>query len=487
MTGLLTEPARPRLVREHRWAPWFAVGAVCFGAFMGQLDASVVTLAFPTLQRQFTTGLAAVQWVSLAYLLTLVALLVPVGRWSDRAGRKLVYLYGFVVFTAASAVCGLAGSLRMLVVVRAVQAAGAAMLQANSVALVATSVPPARRRAALGVQAAAQSLGLAVGPTAGGLMVASVGWRWIFLVNVPVGVVAVVAGVFLLPRTRHRAGEGGSDAGGVVLLGCAAAALLVALSSVSGLALPRPVAVGLAVLAMASAGGLVWWERRARTPLLDVRLLASRGVDIGLAGALAAYMVLFGPLVLFAQTLGGHTANALRAGIVLTALPAGFGLAAVAGERLLPRGWPDRCRCVAGGLVAAAAAAGLAVPGLPAGMALSLLGLLGLGLGTFIPANNAVVMGAVPASQAAATGGMVNMARGLGTAFGVAVVALALHLGARQGHPGEGVPLTMAVLAAVALLAAATGRAAGTGPHHGTKPGRPSNPVEHPVGEEYPR
>ena len=154
---LLREPARPAVVREHRLAPWLAVATVCFGAFMGQLDASIVTLAFPALQRQFGVGLAGVQWVSLAYLLALVALLVPVGRWSDRSGRKLVYLYGFVLFSAASAACGLASALPALIGLRVAQAAGAAMLQANSVALVATSAPGGRRRAALGVQAAAQA------------------------------------------------------------------------------------------------------------------------------------------------------------------------------------------------------------------------------------------------------------------------------------------------------------------------------------------
>src|ERR1700722_5647029 len=103
MVTLLREPARRAAIRERPLAPWFAVGTVCFGAFMGQLDASVVTVAFPALQRQFGAGLAAVQWVSLAYLLALTTLLVPAGRWSDRAGRKLLYLYGFVVFAPASA------------------------------------------------------------------------------------------------------------------------------------------------------------------------------------------------------------------------------------------------------------------------------------------------------------------------------------------------------------------------------------------------
>ncbi len=143
LVTLLREQARPGVIREHRWAPWLAVPTVCFGAFMGQLDASIVTLAFPALQRQFGVSLAGVQWVSLAYLLVLVVLLVPVGRWSDRYGRKLVYLYGFVLFSAASAACGLTQSLAVLVGLRVMQAAGAAMLQANSVALVATNAPPA--------------------------------------------------------------------------------------------------------------------------------------------------------------------------------------------------------------------------------------------------------------------------------------------------------------------------------------------------------
>src|SRR5947209_6160402 len=163
-------------------------------AFMGQLDASIVTLAFPAIGGYFHAGLAAVQWVSLSYLLTLVALLAPVGRLADAFGRKQLYLYGFALFTAASAACGLAPNLPTLICFRVVQALGAAMLQANSVALVTTSVPPGRVRAALGVQAAAQALGLAFGPVVGGVLVQSLGWQWVFGVNVPVGVLGLIAG-----------------------------------------------------------------------------------------------------------------------------------------------------------------------------------------------------------------------------------------------------------------------------------------------------
>jgi MFS family permease len=457
---LLREPARPAMVREHRIAPWLAVAAVCFGAFMGQLDASVVTLAFPALQHQFGAGLAGVGWVSLAYLLALVALLVPAGRWSDRYGRKLVYLYGFVVFTAASAGCGLAPSLAALIGLRVVQAAGAAMLQANSVALVAASAPAGRRRAALGVQAAAQALGLALGPVAGGLLVASAGWRSIFFINVPVGAAAVAAGWFLLPRTRQRAAGPGADPFGLVLLAAAAAGALITLSGVSGLGLPVPLLAGFAALAVLAGTGLVWWEQRAAAPLIDLAALAAGGTRRLLAGALCAYLVLFGPLVLFPQVLTAHGGSVLRAGLMLSALPAGFGLAAVAAERILPARWPDRRRCLAGAVLASGCAAALAIPA-PAIVMVAWLGLLGVGLGAYIPANNTAIMAVVPPEQAAAAGGMVNMARGLGTAAGVAVVTLALHAAARLGHASAGPAVAMAALAACALAAAQAARRAG--------------------------
>jgi len=497
VVALLREPARPAVIREHPLAPWFAVATVCFGAFMGQLDASVVTVAFPALQRQFGAGLASVQWVSLSYLLVLTALLVPAGRWSDRTGRKLMYLYGFLVFAAASAACGLASSLGMLVALRVVQAAGAAMLQSNSVALVVTSVPDRTRRAALGVQAAAQAIGLASGPVAGGLLVAAVGWRWVFFLNVPVGVIAMVAGVYLLPRTRglagriHGAGDhgarhhsggshrarvhavghrpadslavgsadgaasaaarSGADLGGTGLLTLAVAAGMLAMSSLSGLGFP---AWAIAVCAVGSVAAwvlLVRHERRCAAPLLDLRAMAASGVGPALGGALAAYLVLFGPLVLFPQIITAEGGSALYAGLRLTSLPAGFGLAAATADRVLPARWPNRYRCVAGGILAAGCAAALAVP-VPHAISVVLLGLLGVGLGVYTPANNAEIMAAVPARDAAAAGGMVNMTRGIGTALGVMVVALGLHAAALLRWPDGGRTLSMAALAVVALF-----------------------------------
>jgi MFS family permease len=442
-----SERARPDRIRAMPQGWWLAVATVCFGAFMGQLDASIATLTYPALREQFHAGLAAVSWVSLAYLLTLVALLVPVGRMSDVHGRKLLYLYGFIVFTAASAACGLAPSLTALIAFRVVQAVGAALLQANSVALVTTSAPRERMRAALGVQAGAQALGLALGPTLGGVIVSGLGWRWVFYVNLPVGAIAVIAGHYLLPRTRAKTPPARFDWPGLALLVTASTCLLLGISAASGLHLPPVATIVLFAAFLGASYG--FWRRIlfAPAPLLDPALLRARQIATGLCGALGGYLVLFGPLVLVPVALTDMGTSLARAGLILTALPAGFAAAALGANHVLPHSWSDRTRALAGSALATAAMiVMIPAPFTPAALA-PLLGVLGLGLGAFTPANNTLVMGAIPPSSAGTGGGMLNMTRGLGTALGVALVTLVLHLVSGVHH---------ATTAATALLALAT-------------------------------
>ncbi|GAA3513091.1 MFS transporter [Actinocatenispora rupis] len=462
LAGLLTERARPDVVRRSPRAPWLAVATVCLGAFMGQLDASIVTLTFPALGHTFRTSLAAVEWVSLAYLVVLVALLVPIGRLSDAVGRKAVYLLGFLLFTVASVGCGLAPSLPVLVLARVAQAAGAAMMQANSVALITTSMPAGRLRAGLGVQAAAQAIGLALGPTAGGLLVHGLGWRWVFMINVPVGILGLVAGRYLLPRTRQRTPVGRFDTGGLLLLAGTTTAGLLAISAGSGLSVPAPLMLGLVALAVLGAVGFVRREGRAAEPLVSLAVLRDRVIAGGLATACLGYLVLFGPLVLGPIALDRLGVPGGLTGLYLTALPAGFAVAAVAGGRLVPRTWGNRARGTAGLLVAAAGMAVLAV--LPATPALlcAAFAVTGLGLGLFTPANNAAVMAAAPARAAGTAGGMVNMTRALGTALGVALVTLVLHL----AGPADGVRFSSGLLGIVAVAAGIVTRiSGGSGAH----------------------
>ncbi|AUY52276.1 MFS transporter [Streptomyces sp. CB01881] len=486
---LLTERPRPRGIARWRHAHWLAVGTVCLGAFLGQLTASVTALVFPALGHHFRADFAAVEWVALAYLLVLVALLAPVGWLSDLVGRKTMYLGGFAVFALASLGAGLAGSLGVLVACRAVQAVGGAMMQANSVALVARGVPGHAMRRALGIQAAAQGLGLALGPSLGGLLVAHASWRWVFWINVPIGVLGILAGWFLLPRTRPegepaqpgvrlgawpgtrsgtRSGarpgapagpgavpakeedDGRFDLPGLLLLTGATSALLLALSTASGLPLPGWAVAVLLLASVVLALGLVRQERRASRPLLAPGLVNTPGVRPGLVVALIGYLLLFCPLVLGPVLLTGAGVPVAGAGLVITLLPAAFALAATVGGGLLPRGWSDVTRCRAGAAVAGAGLLLFAV--VPAGGASSAGPLLiaGCGLGLLLPANNALVMRAIPAECSAVGGGMVNMARSLGTALGTALPVLGVHLaGAAAG--GRTVLLGLAAVAALAV------------------------------------
>ncbi len=464
---LTTERARPDGIRSRPNAWWLAVGTVCFGAFMGQLDASIVTLTYGSLRTQFHASLAAVEWVSLAYLLALVALLVPVGRLADAHGRKLLYLYGFAVFTLASAACGFAPSLLLLVVFRLVQALGAAMMQANSVALVTTSAPRHRMRSALGVQAAAQALGLALGPTVGGALVSTLDWRWVFWVNVPIGVIALVAGHYLLPRTRARNQLRRFDWAGLGLLTVATTGALLAVSAASGLSVPAWSVLALFAFAGVAAWGFVRRQQQVAAPLLDLSLLRERAVGFGLLGALSGYLVLFGPLVLVPVVLTTRGVGELTAGAVLTALPAGFAVAAAGSTRLLPRSSTNRSRCVVGAGMAAVAMAALLVVPLSVGWLVPVLALTGLGLGTFTPANNTMIMASIPARASGTGGGLVNLTRGLGTALGVALVTLALHVGAGAV---AGARWSAVILLVVSLLAVASAR---LGPEHAAGAGRP--------------
>ncbi len=451
----LRESARPDVIRKSTKAAWLIVATVCFGAFMGQLDASIVTLAFPSLEHQFHTVLGGVEWVSLSYLITLIIFLVPIGKLSDRYGRKLFYLYGFVLFTIASAACGLAPSLLLLVIFRVVQAVGAAMLQGNSVALITTNVPAEHKRTALGIQASAQSLGLALGPLLGGLLVGSVGWRWIFLINAPVGIVAVVLGYFLLPRTRERAPTHNIDRVGLSFLAVAVIATLVFISGISGLGLSGIESAILAIVSISAIVGLLRWENRTKLPLIDFKILQQRKSLHMLVGALLAYMVLFGPLVLFPQILATKGYSIMGTGLLLSTLPIGFGIAAIGAEYIIPRHWHDHSRALIGGLIATFAAILLAIP-FPVVFILAALGLLGIGLGIYIPANNTLIMSSIPKHEAATTGGMVNIARGLGTAFGVALVTLVLDITAHLGIDTS-LATAMIVLSIAVFTATLTG------------------------------
>jgi len=413
--------------------------------------------------------LTSVQWVGQAYLLVLIALLMAVGRYADMVGRKLLYTYGFAIFVLASALCGLAPSLVWLVAFRALQGVGAAMYQANSVAILVGTMPRARLGRAIGVQGGAQALGLALGPALGGLLIAAAGWRLIFYVNVPVGIIGAALAWLLVPRSTNLAGRARFDWPGLAVFAPAVCTFLLGLSRGEGGGWATP---GTLALFGASAffGTLfIARQRRARAPLLSLGLFRRLPFSAGIASGLLSYMVLFGTLTavpFFFEAAMGQGPG--RAGLELLVLPLGLAMAAPAAGRLAER-WGPRPLTVGGMALTAAMLIMTALwhENLP--FVLVALAVAGIGLGAFTPPNNAAIMGAAPPNLAGVASGTLNMTRGLGTSLGLAVAGLAFTVGASSATShasaaGAGFREAALAMAAAAALAALVATARGAGP-----------------------
>jgi EmrB/QacA subfamily drug resistance transporter len=455
---LVVEPRRPAAIRNWSRAPWLVVVTVSIGAFLGQLDASIVTLALPTLQQQFHASLAGVEWVALSYLLVLIASVTAVGRLADMIGRKLLYTYGFAIFTLASVGCGLSPSLGVLIGFRVLQALGAAMLQANSVALIATAIPEASLGRAIGIQGAAQAIGLALGPTVGGLLIGIAGWRSIFFLNGPVGVIGLVLAWLLLPRSRDLAPRVRFDWLGLGFFGPAVVAFLLALNVAgnSGWVAPLLLLGGAALL-----GGLfIRRERHTGSPMIDLQLFRNLDFTAGIVSGLLSYLVLFAVLfvVPFFLEHARHLSTT-RAGLELGVLPIALAIVAPFAGRARDR-IGARIPTVTGMLLVAASLVGLAVLGRSSPAFVVLLAGIGVGLGLFTPATNAAIMAAAPREHSGMAGGILNLTRGLGTAIGVAVTGLVLALRNAERLHASAHAVTVGFQTCVAMLAVVAAAAA---------------------------
>jgi EmrB/QacA subfamily drug resistance transporter len=330
-----------------------------------------------------------------------------------------------------------------LIVFRGLQAIGAAMLQANSVAIITAAVERRRLGRAIGIQGAAQAIGLSIGPSVGGFLIDAFDWRWVFFVAVPFGLIGMVVGWLVLPctsraavRAAHRA-QDRFDWIGAVLLGPCVALLLVGLTFANAWGWTSPRFVLVSMLVVAGFAAFLTGERRAVSPLVDLSLFRSRLFSLGIVSGLLSYAVLFGSLFLvpfYLQRILGKTAG--EAGLLLTPVAVALAVMAPIAGTLTDR-FGSRPPTVAGmgvSTLALLALAGIPSPSLP--ITLGMLAVLGVGLGLFTPPNNSAIMGAAPADRLGTTGGMLNMTRSIGTSLGVALTGavLAMVLNAQAGQ-----------------------------------------------------
>jgi MFS family permease len=436
------------------------VALLCTAQFVVVLDATIVAIALPAMQRSLHVTTADVQWVLSAYTLAFAGFLVVAGRLADLHGRRRVFVAGLALFTAASLVCGLSRSAGLLIAARTVQGLGAAAVAPAALAAITAAIPdgPDRRRA-LGIWTAAAAGGGAAGWVLGGVLTEQAGWPWVFLVNVPIGVAAIALTPVLVPETTAGGPGRRLDVGGATTITLALALLVFGLTraQVDGPAAPAAiggVGAGLAFLALFRR-----IEKRAPDPLLPAALLRADG----LAGANVAAAAVTGStspamLLCVLELQGGRGLSPLHAG----AMFAPFNLAVISGSLLGPR----VARAVGPGVAMAAGLTGvgagvlglLAAAGghappvwfLPAFVA------MGVSLGCASVASTAAGTAAVGEAREGVASALLNTAAQVGAALGIGVlVSLA-------AVAGEGVAFAGA--AAVALAGAATALRASQAP-----------------------
>ena len=289
---------------------WWTLAAVSFGLFMIMLDNTVVNVALPSIQEDLGADLSELQWVVAGYALTFAALMLIGGKVSDAYGRRLIFVVGIVVFTLASLACGLADSSEMLIAARVVQGAGAALMNPATLSIIAATFPPAQRGTAIGIWAGVSALALAIGPLVGGLLTQHLSWNWIFFVNIPVGVVGVVASFLLIDESRDEAHER-LDIPGLATSSVGLFALTYGLieANTYGWTSVRIVgSFGVAVVALVS---FVLLERNQRAPMLPLGLFKNRTYTGANTVVLLVALAMFGVFFfvsLYMQNILGFSA-----------------------------------------------------------------------------------------------------------------------------------------------------------------------------------
>jgi EmrB/QacA subfamily drug resistance transporter len=463
----------PSSVRAADGAPdparWKALSLCLVAGFMTLLDVSIVNVALPSIRTDLDAGESEVQWIVAGYALAFGMVLVPAGRLGDARSRRGVFALGLGLFTLFSAACGAAPSATWLVVFRLAQGLSAGLISPQVSGFIQTMFQGAERARAFGMFGATVGISTAVGPLLGGVLVTTggegAGWRWVFLVNVPVGVVALLLVRTLLPEAVPRKRRESLDPVGVALFGTAILFALLPLVQGSSESLgSRPW-----WLLLPSAGllvGFAWWERRwhrgGRATLMDLRLVRVRSYVLGLGLGtffFAGFTSVFLVLTLYLQSGLGYTA--LQAGVTQTAFALGSAVAATLGGRYVTR-WGRSL--VVGGLVICAAglvALDLLVSLLEApggGVLAPALLVCGFGTGLVISPNVTLTVSEVDVRYAGSAGGMLQTAQRVGSAIGVALV-LAQFFAALASSHGDftealsiGLRTTLAfVLAALAL------------------------------------
>ena len=437
MKDLLLSPSK-RIADSANYK-WWVFGAIAIGTFVSVVDQTSVNLALPRIANDFDATIPAVQWVALGYLLATCSLLLPMGRLSDIIGRRLVYALGFVVFCLGAALAGASPVLSAVILFKILQGVGAAMIQANGMAIVTSTFPGGERGKVIGLFMTVVGAGAIIGPVVGGAIVEWLDWRYVFFMGVPLGVVSVVAALVILrrepPTTSGQTVQRLSfDWMGAILSTTALATFLIAMTFVNRIGL-------LSVPAFALVAGLVvafiWWERRTPQPMLALELFKSKLFSTGTSASIFSFLASSSSFFLmpfYLQEVLEYSPG--QSGLIIAPAALAFGIGGPVAGRLSDRyGW--RKFAITGLVFTGVACLTLSTAdeSAPIGLIVAAMVMLGMGMGFFFSPNASAVLSTVEKSRYGIATAFLHMLRNTANVTGIGLAtAIVTAVMASQGY-----------------------------------------------------
>lgn len=402
---------------------WLVMAGVSIGTFMAVVDGTIVNIALPTIERDFQAPFSTVQWVVLAYMLTLVTLLLTIGRLGDMFGKKRLYIAGYAIFTLGSFLCGISPTIGLLIAARVIQALGSVMLMALGVAIITEAFPASERGKALGISGLIVSIGGISGPSLGGFLLSISSWHLIFFVNLPIGLIGILLGLRYIPAHQPPGGQR-FDLPGAFTLFASLFSLLIGLTYSQNKGFLQPATLALFASFLVFLVIFLFIERRSPHPMIDLSMFQNKLFSVNLVTGFITFISSAGLVLL----MPFYLQNVLKfspglSGLLLTTVPLSMGIVAPISGSLSDR-FGSRPLTVAGLAVLVLAylwATGLSETTSVLGYILHFIP-IGVGMGLFQSPNNSAIMGAAPRERLGIASGLLSITRTLGQTSGIAIL-----------------------------------------------------------------
>jgi EmrB/QacA subfamily drug resistance transporter len=421
---------------------WLILLLISFASFMGALDVTIVNISLPTISKYFQCDIATVSWVAMAYLLVLSSTLIMFGRVADIRGYKKIYLAGFAIFTIGSLLCGLSSNIYLLIGFRVLQGIGAAMLQAIGGAMVVRYLPEKVRGTAFGVLTTFAAVGLAAGTPLGGFISQFYSWHWIFFVNVPVGIIAIILGIVVLPRDTAEFGKGQFDMPGASLLLVALVGFIFFLNMGNNIGWLSWLVLISIVISLATWAGFIFNEKRAHFPLINLSLFRDKNFTVAVTVALLIMLAAQGSWYAFPFYLELEKGFATNIAGLILLVPTIFMMVCGPIAGLLSDRIGSRPICILGSVVTIAAFMMFTLMSAKTGLyyIIIALALEGIGIGLIMPANFSLIMGMSAKGDEGVVNSLVTTMRNVGAVMGIAVfTVIFLSVIASKGISSAGI------------------------------------------------